>query len=518
MLHNIVFLMVLSFAAAQPTPPESTFISAFARQFFPGGSHSVVFKDSFNSTYNPYAFRGPVITHPDGLKEQTFLSRPLEMAPGEIINNYSPINWPQGKIHIKSYSGDIVKLAPGADPSVIGENGLPNVIPSTREEVYLHHWTVNKWQLGKADFDTLVNSTGRGFENPGPDAGMNQGANGPCGVLLLHYLFGAGNEVRGPPPSGANSTYFFPDPYGIESDSTYMHEKGILMLFNVHLIDIRGAIDRRGCVECDCNVTGARRPSSEYTGGLECCHSTTKDGGKCPATAGTPMDKQSYFVQYTLTWRESDDTLYETQPFKPLNVITFEQSDDGPTWFDPLAVPGSSLQSHDALKSDPVSMASLTGRHSGMSEDGHVQVKWDGLKPKLEDNHHGCHVEYWVPPCKAGEACVHRFVNSWKIPYDMEVVAVHNHLHTAAINMTASVDNGKEICVGLPTYSKGFLVEVSNCRVGQDSQMPALVRKGDTLRVKTFYAQDQRPHFGVMGFETMYVHRTATHRAADVLV
>jgi hypothetical protein len=516
MLQSIAIASALSFTAANHYPPESRFISAFVREFFPGGTHAVTFKDSFNSTYNPYAFQGPLITHPDGLKEQTFLSRPLELSPGEVINNYSPINWPEGNIRIKSYSGDIVKLAPDADLRNIGSNGFPNVVRATREEVYLHHWTVNKWQLGKEDYAKLVNSSGRDFSSPGPDSGMNTGANSPCGEALLHFIFGAGNEVRGPPASGAN--YFFPDPYGIESDSRYMHEQGIVMLFNAHLIDIRGVTDRRGCTECECNVTGVHHGGRNYTGGLECCHSTQRDGGKCPVSAGTPQTRQSYFVQYTLTWREQDDAIYKSQPFKPLNVMTLDQSDDSATWFDPFAFPGSSRQSHDALKNDPVSMASLEGRHSGMMGDGHVKIHWDGLKPKLDTDIHGCHVEYWVPPCEAGELCVHRFVNSWKIPYDMEVVAVHNHFHFAAINMTTSVENGADICVGLPTYAGGFLVENSNCRAGKDKQMPVIVRKGEAVRVDTFYEQDQRPHFGVMGFSMMYVHRSDIRSRATLLV
>merc|ERR1712232_129101 len=156
------------------------------------------------------------------------------------------MNWPQGKIRIKSYSGDIVKLAPGADLQSLGEDGLPDVIQATRDEVYLHHWTVNKWQLGKDEYDKLVNSSGQDFESPGPDAGENSGANGPCGEAVLHFLFGAGNEVRDLPPPGANSTYFFPDPYAIESDSEFMHNNGIVMLFNTHLIDIRNVTERRG--------------------------------------------------------------------------------------------------------------------------------------------------------------------------------------------------------------------------------------------------------------------------------
>merc|ERR1712032_194292 len=201
--------------------------------------------------------------------------------------------------------------------------------------------------------------------------------------------------------------------------------------------------------ECECNVTGVHHGGANYTGGLECCHSTWKDGGRCPSIASA--ETESYFVKYTLTWRDADDAVYANEAFKPLNTITLYQSDNGDRWYDPVPLPGTSQQSHDALHNDPVSMASLDGKHSGMQgEDGHVKIHFDiGLKPKphitpkIEMDPHGCHVEYYVPECSPDESCVHQFRNSWKIPYDMEIVAVHSHFHNAALNMTTSIENGQ---------------------------------------------------------------------------
>merc|ERR1712232_821237 len=98
-----------------------------------------------------------------------------------------------------------------------------------------------------------------------------------------------------------------------------------------------------------------------------------------------------------------------------------------------------------------------------MMDIGNFDVRFKGLLPELVHTPHSCHVEYWVPPCHTGEPCVHRFINSWKMPYDMEIVAVHNHFHTGARNMTTSTENRIPICVGLPTYSGGFLIKNSNC-------------------------------------------------------
>merc|ERR1719453_1832319 len=106
--------------------------------------------------------------------------------------------------------------------------------------------------------------------------------------------------------------------------------------------------------------------------------------------------------------------------------MVLDESDDGPTWFDPMAMPGSSRQSHEALHNDPLAVASLEGMHSGMfggesNGDGHVdKIHWGfnwtkpHIRPKKVDfSNHGCHVEYYVPECVPGQdACVHHFTNS----------------------------------------------------------------------------------------------------------
>lgn len=111
--------------------------------------------------------------------------------------------------------------------------------------------------------------------------------------------------------------------------------------------------------------------------------------------------------------------------------MILDQSDDGTQWYDPVPFPGTSKQGHTLLHDDSVSMASLTGGHSGMrNEDGHIaSLNLDvGLYPKphiqphIGFDTHGCHVEYYVPECQKGDLCQHRFRNDWKIPYDMEIV------------------------------------------------------------------------------------------------
>jgi hypothetical protein len=291
----------------------------------------------------------------------------------------------------------------------------------------------------------------------------------------------------------------------------------------VHLIDIRGTDNVRGCVECNCNVTGVIPEMPHYTGGIECCHSTLHTGSRCPTTlVNEPL---SYFVKYTLSWRDEADAVYANQAFKPLNSMVLDESDDGQQWFDPVALPGSSRQPHEALYNDPLAVASLEGMHSGLFNvhgDGHVdKIHWSlnwtkpHLRPKKVDwSNHGCHAEYYVPACVPGQdACVHHFRNSWIMPFDIELVAVHNHYHAAAINMTTSLE-GKAFCVGLPTYdAKGFLIEISGCALDAE---PVLVKRGQTVQVETFYNQDEQPHFGVMGYAMLYGHRLDQHAAVLV--
>lgn len=73
--------------------------------------------------------------------------------------------------------------------------------------------------------------------------------------------------------------------------------------------------------------------------------------------------------------------------------------------------------------------------------------------------------------------------------------------------MTSSVWNRTHICTGLPTYKDGFLIETSKCAVGHNNWQPVAVKRGEDLLVETFYDQDARPHFGVMGYAMMYIHR-----------
>jgi len=211
---------------------------------------------------------------------------------------------------------------------------------------------------------------------------------------------------------------------GVVFDSDLMKRTNQFMILNNHLMDIRNVTDRRGCTECACNVTGVQPHDPQYLGGLSCCHSTESDGGKCPVTPGTELKEQSYYVRYTITWKE-----FNVASVKPLEATTFDISDDAGEWSGPvpwwLPMSGSYREDHAALKHDPALQKANRDRHSGLQ-----------LGPM-------CHVEYYVPACHVAEDCIHSVHNSWRIPYTSDIVFVRHHFHGGGVNMTLSTDSSE---------------------------------------------------------------------------
>ena len=309
------------------------------------------------------------------------------------------VHWPDGHIAVQAFTGDVVKLAPGA---TLTPGVFPKVVPATRDEVYYHHWTFNQWQVNASMFAQLAAEGGSPFDESDitialRDAGQNTGMQGPCMGGLLHFRFGGGNELRGPAP-GENYSYVMPSPYALESDAAEMGKDGLIWLVNSHLIDVRGVADFRGCTECQCNVTGGHaHTGNDYIGGLGCCHSTPVDGAKCPVRATVPVEEQTYFFQHTIKYKD-----WDASTDKHVEVVTLDVSDNGPAWSGfPTAeqfVPGHYSEAHTALKADPMAVASLATKHSGVSPSERM-----------------CHVEYYVPPCDpaTNPRCEHVFNNSW---------------------------------------------------------------------------------------------------------
>lgn len=438
---------------------------------------------------------GPIKQLSNGLKEQTFLSPPMRLGNGEIANKYMPTVWPEGHISVQAFTADLVKGLPDGSPPPLTpccEGGHS----ASRTEAFLHHWTVNKWQLPEFMYKKIVEEggvnyglNGEGWDSVFADAGLNTGANGPCWDATLHTYFGIGNEVRGSPKKNGGTeeeAYEFPEPYGVVFDADYMRKSGQFMLLNNHIIDLRNVSDARGCSECECNVTGVSPWDPRYLGGIECCHSSDFDGGKCSLQPGIEKSNITYYIRYTLKFKDYDDSVL------PLNVMTLEITDNNTEWSDLRATPGAYPESHAALKNDTEFNSLIVNGKAG-----------------IFGGYSTCHVEYYVPPCDPDkESCMHKVHNSWEIPFPMNIVFVRNHLHNGGVNMSTWSKQGN-LCTGLTSYDEnGWLSDISTCKLGTPKlPAPVHIDQGDRITISALYKQDRKPHFGVMGFSVVYAHR-----------
>ena len=127
-----------------------------------------------------------------------------------------------------------------------------------------------------------------------------------------------------------------------------------------------------------------------------------------------------------------------------------------------------------------------------------------------------CHVEYYVPPCarETNPRCEHVFNNSWAMPFPGEIVGSFAHFHAGALNMSTFTKDGL-VCTSAPSYdAKGRITNIPHCQQGEPctaaacGKLPAPLAKGDKINVEMIYAQDSKPHYGVMGFSVLMIHRT----------
>jgi hypothetical protein len=83
---------------------------------------------------------------PNGEMEQTFVSPAMTLSNGNIVNRWLPIDWPKGHIGIKAFAAEVAKAGPNGEaaPPVPCCGGAQT---AQRDQVFMHHWTVNKWQL-----------------------------------------------------------------------------------------------------------------------------------------------------------------------------------------------------------------------------------------------------------------------------------------------------------------------------------------------------------------------------------
>jgi len=240
---------------------------------------------------------------------------------------------------------------------------------------------------------------------------------------------------------------------------------------------------------------GAAGLENITTGGLSCCHSTEYDGGICKLKEGVQHVNQTYFIRYTIRWRD-----FNPQTTMPLEVITFDATDNNTKWGDLPRIPGGFAESHEAMKNDPTTMARVSDPRSGDFT-----------------NRRACHIEWYVPPCQTGTDCLVTIRNSWELPWPIHIVLLRNHFHAGGLNMTTYADGYK--CTGNGTYDPdGIMEDISACTAhdsSDDVPRGVTLQRGEKLYVESVYQQDELPHYGVMSMSFVYAH---IPRPANVLV
>lgn len=195
------------------------------------------------------------------------------------------------------------------------------------------------------------------------------------------------------------------------------------------------------------------------------------------------MHNQTYHIRYTLKWQAFDPVTT-----LPLEVISFDVTDNNTQWADLPRIPGGFPESHVAMKQDPTTIARVYDPRSG---------DFNGER--------ACHIEWYVPPCKTGDNCVVTVRNSWEVPWPMDIVFLRNHFHAGGINMTTRTD--KFSCIGRGTYDDNAnLVDITTCTVNENSDGLYRLEAGEKLYAESVYQQDDLPHYGVMSMSFVYAH------------
>ncbi|MED6157393.1 hypothetical protein PIB30_022802 [Stylosanthes scabra] len=86
-------------------------------------------------------------------------------------------------------------------------------------------------------------------------------------------------------------------------------------LFNIFVIDTRGAKDKKGCTQCRCDLYNVRsedlrnatsvdgKPLHDYKGGIFCC----EKGSQCKLQKGyNKKQKRKVALKYTISWVDWD--------------------------------------------------------------------------------------------------------------------------------------------------------------------------------------------------------------------
>ncbi|KHN39141.1 hypothetical protein glysoja_027946 [Glycine soja] len=382
------------------------------------------------------------------VKTAVFLSPKFELGPGSVANKFDyDIDFPRGHIALKSFNAEVVDEAGNS---------------VALHETYLHHWVVARYYQPKYVKTHTSYDGHRILHNSDYVFVRNSGL---CQRNTLGQYFGLGSETRG-------TATDVPDPFGIAVGDPAEIPEGYeeKWMFNIHAIDTRGVVDKRGCTECKCELYNVTKDAygkplmPDYKGGLKCCYDQTQ----CRLREGFEGPKRSLYLRYTVKWVDWDKFLV------PVKIYIFDVT--------------------DTIK---------------ISDDS------GGMIPE-----HDCQIEYDVESCstdqKDGNGCLHVQKTSLPLQKGGYVIYGVAHQHSGGTGSTLYGQDGRVICSSIPSYGKGkeagneadYIVGMSTCYPRPGS---VNIIDGETLTLESNYSSS-REHTGVMGLFYLLVAEQLPHQ------
>ncbi|MGF2531462.1 hypothetical protein, partial [Ralstonia pseudosolanacearum] len=221
---------------------------------------------------------------------------------------------------------------------------------------------------------------------------------------------------------------------------------------NVHAIDTRGVVDRRGCAECRCDLYNMT--VNGYIGGLYCC----RDNSQCRLREGFQNIKQNLYMRYTVKWVDWVDAIV------PVRIYILDVTDTGE-------------------------------REKTSKELAVFSVQ------------RGCKVEYEIESCgvsgESSNQCLDRKKASIVMPKGGYLVYGNAHQHSGGIGAALYGEDGRKICSSNAIYGQGaeagnesgYIVGMTTCYPQPGS---VKISDGETLLLESVYSSSQM-HTGVMG-------------------
>ncbi|KAL2321819.1 hypothetical protein Fmac_026198 [Flemingia macrophylla] len=383
----------------------------------------------YGTTYSNYL-------EPDNhIKSATFVSENFEIGPGKIaVKTFLDIEFPKGHIGVKSF-----------DVELVDEDG--NSVPLY--ETYFHHWFAIKY------FENISMSTYIEQYHDLRNGIIFQRNQGTCQGYILPHYWGLGSESRG---TSSN----LPDPFVVELGNPTQIPQGFKekWLFNIMAIDTRGALHRKGCTECRCNLlnlpknfynvtTGidGKPLSRNYKGGLFCC----QDNLQCKLRKDFDAPKRKLSLRYKIRWVDWDEHQV------PLKFYILDATD---------------------------------------------RVRLNG-----STSIHDCQAEYTIPRIGDSDS---PHVKKANIPIEKGGYLIYStsHMHTGVVNTTLYGQDGRVLCTSTPKYGtgkeagneKGYVVGMSGCYPKPGS---IKIKNGEILTLESIYQNKFRA--GAMGHFYIYL-------------